>query len=328
MGGVVGLNYWGLSRDHNGPYRDLVDLCCRVNLRRVTKRMLEYLIKAGAMDCFGRSRAGLLAGLDKAHALGQRQAKEKQSGMLSMLDMLGSSGQAANSLNVTVEEFAAEEWPDEEKLRLEKEALGFFLSSHPLLAWRHELPRLRLNTLDECREMANGTEVRLALLFTAVKEYVTKKGDKMAFVNAEDLTATGEVTLLPNVYLPARELIAQDQPLLVTGRIDVREEPGQSEEGPRQAKVLAESVTLLSAAVAGNTEPVPLQIPAELCRDEYLDQLKGLLARYKGGSPVYLSVDLKDRVCTLKLSPQYSVNPTPEFWKQIDKWRGPLAAAQ
>jgi DNA polymerase-3 subunit alpha len=316
------------ERDQNGPYRDLVDLCCRVNLRRVTKRMLEYLIKAGAMDCFGRSRAGLLAGLDKAHALGQRQAKEKQSGMLSMLDMLGSSGQAANSLNVTVEEFAAEEWPDEEKLRLEKEALGFFLSSHPLLAWRHELPRLRLNTLDECREMANGTEVRLALLFTAVKEYVTKKGDKMAFVNAEDLTATGEVTLLPNVYLPARELIAQDQPLLVTGRIDVREEPGQSEEGPRQAKVLAESVTLLSAAVAGNTEPVPLQIPAELCRDEYLDQLKGLLARYKGGSPVYLSVDLKDSVCTLKLSPQYSVNPTPEFWKQIDKWRGPLAAAQ
>ncbi|HBE94680.1 MAG TPA: DNA polymerase III subunit alpha [Desulfovibrio sp.] len=312
------------ERDKNGPYKDLVDLCCRVNLRRVTKRMLEYLIKAGAMDCFGRSRAGLLAGLDKAHSLGQRQAKEKQSGMLSMLDMLDTSGPTTNGLNITVEEFAAEEWPDEEKLRLEKEALGFFLSSHPLLAWRHEMARLRLNTLDECRELPNGTEVRLALLFTSVKEYVTKKGDKMAFVGAEDLTATGEVTLLPNVYLPARELIAQDQPLLITGRIDVREEPGQSEEGPRQAKILAESVALLADSLAGNREPVYLQVPGELCAGEHLDRLKELLARHRGEAPVFVQVALDESVCTLQLSPQFGVSPNPEFWKQIDKWRGPL----
>jgi DNA polymerase-3 subunit alpha len=312
------------ERDKNGPYKDLVDLCCRVNLRRVTKRMLEYLIKAGAMDCFGRSRAGLLAGLDKAHSLGQRQAKEKQSGMLSMLDMLDTSGPATNGLNITVEEFAAEEWPDEEKLRLEKEALGFFLSSHPLLAWRHEMARLRLNTLDECRELPNGTEVRLALLFTSIKEYVTKKGDKMAFVGAEDLTATGEVTLLPNVYLPARELIAQDQPLLITGRIDVREEPGQSEEGPRQAKILAESVALLADSLAGNREPVYLQVPGELCAGEHLDRLKELLARHRGEAPVFVQVALDESVCTLQLSPQFGVSPNPEFWKQIDKWRGPL----
>ncbi|MDY0307514.1 MAG: DNA polymerase III subunit alpha [Desulfovibrio aminophilus] len=315
------------ERERNGPYTDLVDLCRRVNLRRVTKRMLEYLIKAGAMDCFGCSRAGLLAGLDKAHALGQRQAKEKQSGMISMLDMLGGPDKGAgNGLPVNIEEFHAEEWPDEEKLRLEKEALGFFLSSHPLLGWRHELARLRLNTLDECRELANGSEVRLALLFTSVKEYVTKKGDKMAFVGAEDLTATGEVTLLPNVYLPARELIAQDQPLLVSGRIDLREEPGQDDEGPRQAKILAESVSLLSGAVAGNTEPVYLQVPSELCLDEHLNRLKELLSRHRGDAPVYVQVGLKDSVCTLQLSPQFGVAPNPEFWKQLDKWRGPLTA--
>ena len=244
--------------------------------------------------------------------------------MLSMLDMLDTSGPTTNGLNITVEEFAAEEWPDEEKLRLEKEALGFFLSSHPLLAWRHEMARLRLNTLDECRELPNGTEVRLALLFTSVKEYVTKKGDKMAFVGAEDLTATGEVTLLPNVYLPARELIAQDQPLLITGRIDVREEPGQSEEGPRQAKILAESVALLADSLAGNREPVYLQVPGELCAGEHLDRLKELLARHRGEAPVFVQVALDESVCTLQLSPQFGVSPNPEFWKQIDKWRGPL----
>ncbi len=306
------------EREKNGPFRDLVDLCSRMAGRRITKRVMEYLIKAGAMDSFGCSRAGLLGGLDKAHGLGQRQAKEKQSGMLSMLDMLGGADKAATC---SVEEFQAEEWPDDEKLRQEKEALGFFLTSHPLLAWRHEIHRLRLNTMDECRELGNGSAVRLAVTITALKEYVTKKGDKMAFVNAEDLTGTGELTLLPNSYLPAKELIARDQPLLVSGKIDNRDEPGSDDEAPRHAKILVESVGMLSDSLQGQNDPVYLALPDSACHAEGLARLKEALLRHRGEAPVFLQVGLAESVCTLRLSPEYGVTPCPDFWKLMDRLR-------
>jgi DNA polymerase-3 subunit alpha len=313
------------ERQQNGPFTDIFDLCERVNLRKINKRTLEALIKAGALDCLGKTRAGLVATLDRAVALGQKKAKEKAQGMISMLDMLGggkTAGAPAEDTAPAVRpaEEDVPEWPDEEKMRLEKEALGFFLSSHPLLRYRHELRRMGLNSLAELKEMPGGSMVRVAALVTSLREYINKKGDKMAFLQLEDLTGTGECTLFSNVYLEARELLGQDQPLVFEGKVDVRTRPGE-EDAPRESKMLADSVKLLTGCAAQCFEPAHIPAREEHCAPGRLDALKDLLARHPGSVPVMLDLHLPEAVCTMRLGERYQVAACPEFWAEVEKWR-------
>jgi DNA polymerase-3 subunit alpha len=315
--GEEAINEIVAEREAGGPFKDIFDFCERVNLRRVTKRVLESLIKAGALDCFSCSRAALLEDLDKAVAYGQKKAKEKDSGMLSMLDMLG--GPAAQTAH-TPTCSDCEEFDDREKLQMEKEVLGFFLSGHPLLAYRHELARLRTATLEDCKSMPNGTEVRVAVIIPDYKRFVTKKGDPMAFCAAEDLTTSGEITMLPNVFAEARDKLDADRPLLVQGRIDIREEPGQ-EDAPKAAKILAEKVLFLADAVQGSDQPVSLWIGERNAVTPHLDALKAILKRYPGTTAVNLGVITRDSVVNMRLGNGWQVHPGREFWKDVEAWQ-------
>jgi len=308
------------ERQENGPFKDIYDLCERVNLRKINKRTLEALIKAGGMDSLGKTRAGLMAVLERAVSMGQKKAKEKAQGMISMLDMLGKKTAPGEAPAPLIVDEDVPEWGDEEKMRLEKEALGFFLSCHPLLRYRHELRRLGLNNLAELKELPGGTMVRVAALVTSLREYINKKGDKMAFLQLEDLTGTGECTLFSNVYLESRELLGQDQPLIFEGKVDVRTKPGE-EEGPRESKMLADTVKLLSQSAAQCYEPARIPAREEHCDPERLDALKDVLAHHPGAVPVMLDLHLQEAVCTLKLGERFKVAACPEFWAEVEKWR-------
>ncbi|OIN99790.1 MAG: DNA polymerase III subunit alpha [Desulfovibrionaceae bacterium CG1_02_65_16] len=308
------------ERQESGPFRDIYDLCERVNLRKINKRTLEALIKAGGLDCLGKTRAGLMAVLERAVSMGQKKAKEKAQGMISMLDMLGGKKAEGEAPAPLIVDEDVPEWHDEEKMRLEKEALGFFLSSHPLLRYRHELKRMNLNTLAELKELPGGMIVRVAALVTSLREYINKKGDKMAFLQLEDLTGTGECTLFSNVYLEARELLGQDQPLVFEGKVDVRTRPGE-EEGPRESKMLADSVKLLTDCAAQCREPARIPALEEHCAEARLDALKNVLASHPGAVPVMLDLHLPEATCVLKLGEKYKVAACPEFWADVEKWR-------
>jgi DNA polymerase-3 subunit alpha len=313
------------EREANGPYTDLMDFCSRVNLRKVTKRVIEYLIKSGSMDCLGVSRAGLHAALEKAVAYGQKRAKEKACGQLSMLDMMGGSGNGGlpGCVDLMREERELPEWPDDEKLKLEKEALGFFLSSHPLLAYRREMARLHLTSLDECKEFGKGAAVKVGLIVTAVKEYINKRGEKMAFCQVEDLTGSGELTMFADVYQAAKPLIAEDAPLLVQAKVDVRDQNDGDDEGPKQAKLLAEEVSRLAEVLQNADAPVVLELELEEGEglQAHLAALKDLLVGCPGKAPVSLQVRLPGCLCTLKLADTFKVGPCPDFWKDFEAWR-------
>ncbi len=314
------------EREQNGLFTDIFDLCERVNLRKITKRTLESLIKAGALDSLGKTRAGAMALMDRAVALGQKKAKEKAQGMINMLDMLGGGaakpapGAAAPEARPGASEPEVPEWGDEEKMRLEKEALGFFLSSHPLLRFRHELRRLGLTPLDELKELPGGALVKVAGIVTSLREFINKKGDKMAFLQLEDLTGTGECTLFADTYALCKELVHQDQPLIFEGKVDARSRPGE-EEGPRESKMLAEKVTLLSQTAAESAEPVHIPAREEHCAPPRLEALKAVLAAHPGRVPVHMDVYLPEAVCCLKLGDRYQVSACPEFWAAVDRWR-------
>jgi DNA polymerase-3 subunit alpha len=311
------------EREENGPYADLMDFCSRVNLRKVTKRVIEYLIKSGSMDGFGVSRAGLHAALEKAVAYGQKRAKEKACGQLSMLDMMGGGGGLPGGVDLMREERELPEWPDDEKLKLEKEALGFFLSSHPLLAYRRKMMRLQLSSLDDCKEFARGAAVKVGLIVTAVKEYINKRGEKMAFCQVEDLSGPAELTMFADVYQVAKPLIAEDAPLLVEAKVDARDQNDGDEEGVKQVKLLAEEVSRLAEALQDAENPVVLELDLEDGEDlkNHLAALKDLLASCPGKAPVSLRVGLPGCDCVLTLAETFNVGPGPDFWKEFEAWR-------
>jgi DNA polymerase-3 subunit alpha len=323
--GEEAINEIAAERTENGPYKNIFDFCERVNLRRVTKRVLESLIKAGALDCFSCSRAALLEDLEKAVALGQKKAKEKESGMLNMLDMLGGGEKKDSAHTPTCS--LCEEFDDREKLTLEKEVLGFFLSGHPLLAYRHDMQRLRTVSLEECKTIPNGTEVRVAVIIPDYKQFITRKGDPMAFCNAEDLTTYGEITLLPNVYAEARELLDADRPLLVQGKIDVREAPGGPEDAPKSAKILADKILFLADAAQGSDQPVSLWIGEKNAVDPHLNALKAILQRYPGTTSVNLGIITRESVVNLRLGNGWKVYPGRDFWKEVEAWQNGDAKA-
>ena len=316
--GEEAINEIVVERNENGPFKDIFEFCERVNLRRVTKRVMESLIKAGALDCFNCSRAALLEDLEKAVAYGQKKAKEKDSGMINMLGMLGGQDEKIEAMSPTCS--SCEEFDDREKLKMEKEVLGFFLSGHPLLAYRHELIRLRTSTLEECKTIPNGSEVRVAVIIPDYKQILTRKGDPMAFCMGEDLLASGEITMLPNVWEEAKEKVDADRPLFIQGKIDLREEPGQ-EDAPKTAKILAEKVLFLADAVQGSDQPVSLWVGEKKCNEEHLGALQGLIRKYPGSTAVNLGVITPESVVTLKLGNGWQVYPGRDFWKDVEKWQ-------
>ena len=314
------------EREKEGEYKSMLDLCTRVNMRKVTKRVMESLIKAGALDCFGCARAALTDALDRVVSVAQNRARQRDSGQTSLFAAVGQEEPCLPGTGLEMHEPAVEEWSDDEKLRQEKEVLGFFLSNHPLMPLRQEMKRLNLNTVAECSELPPGAQVRVGVIATGVKEHLTKKGDKMAFVQIEDLAGSGEATLFPETYAKARNWMDEDKPLLVTAEISrYRNGQDEEEEGPRPVKLTASDVALLTDAFDSSDMPVVLDVPARRLESGGMARFSETLARYPGKTGVRLHVHLGDSVVRLEVGPRFSVWPCPEFWREMEEWTAPLA---
>jgi len=314
------------AREAGGEFTSLLDLALRVNLRKVTRRVLEALVKGGACDCFGITRAALLAGLDIVVARAQKRAKEKSSNQASLLSMgpavqetpLGGLGFACEAQNIPEMEAA-------QLLHLEKEALGFFLTSHPLQPYRREMDRLGLTPLEEARELHPGSEIRCAVLVTDVKEVLTKsKGERMGFVSVEDLSSRAEITFFPRTYMEARDILKSEEALEITARLDSRGEAfdpeEDEEEGAREIKLIGQSARLLSAACADSSMRLSIEIPATHLDAEHMRSLALVLANHPGFVEVQAQVLVDAHLCTMRFSPQYRVQPGPALEKELQQW--------
>jgi len=235
------------ARQETGAFTSLTDVVERVDPRAVNRRVLESLIKAGALDSLGMPRAQLLQLLDEAMEAAQRVQRARASGQTGLFDLSGETAPAEAAAPAgPVEEFSREEL-----LAMEKEMLGLYISDHPL---RHVHATLaaRINVaLDQLLELPDKTPVTVGGLITAVKRTTTKGGSAMAFVTLEDLTGSCEVIIFPRAYEQVHFLLKRDAVLVVRGRVDVMEQ---------QAKILADRVMTLEEA--DEVEPLPLLHPA------------------------------------------------------------------
>ncbi len=339
LGGIKGVGDEAIleisQARRDGPFVSLMDLCERVNLRKVTKRVLEALIKSGALDCVGATRQALLASIDTV--LGRVQRRQKSAGpSLSLFDCIPAESRATERLpgvGITGEEASLPEFAEEDILRFEKEALGFYLTSHPLQKYAREARRIGARPIEQALDLGPEIEIEMAVLVTSVREVVTKsKGQRMAFVAVEDLTGHGEITFFPRSYTPeAQELLQSDMPLWIKGRTDRGQEEGASaaavddddeaQQGTRELKVIAQEVRPLTEVCQENTSPLHFRLPrSRLGRDDMLS-LRQILESHRGGVQVTAEVELDPGVTyQLAVGPEYFVTPSPELHSELAAW--------
>lgn len=209
------------SREEKGPFTSLADLCDRVDARTLNKRALESLIHCGALDSIDTNRHQLFKDLELVSDWAQSRAKDRASGQGNLFDLLGGGGDDApqGGLETAPKAASVEDYPSQERLRLEKEVLGFYISDHPLKSIRDSSRVLAPISLGNVSEYADRT-VSAIVMITTVKNVTTKKGDAMAIPVLEDLTGQTEAVVFPKAYAQIGHLIKPDARLIVWGKVD------------------------------------------------------------------------------------------------------------
>jgi DNA polymerase III subunit alpha len=322
-------------RDSDGPFKSLEDLCERTSaIQDVNRRVLEALAQSGACDSLGE-RARLLTALDHAVSRAERARRDRESGQTSLLDMVGSPETQADDYGLLID---VAPMPGEEKLRLEKELLGLYLSDHPLRRISAELAKLSDTQAVEVTSALQETEVRVAGLVREVRRVVTRKGQIMAYASLEDLTGTVDVVLFPRIFEQVRQLFEPDKVVVVQGKVDARAgstrasgaagaPPAEPDMEPEveTASVVADMAWLWDdpeCLPVARRQLVHVRIPngdAGLA-----ERLEAVLARHPGTDQVVLHVVVGSREVVVNAD-RYHVLAGPALTAEIDELVGQTA---
>ncbi|MBW4643223.1 MAG: trans-splicing intein-formed DNA polymerase III subunit alpha C-terminal partner DnaE-C [Goleter apudmare HA4340-LM2] len=222
-----------VARDEGGEFKSLGDFCDRVDLRAVNRRTLESLISCGAFDKINPNRHQLSQDLPLVYDWAQSRAKDRASGQGSIFDLLGggfattNTKNANNAFEIAPKAQPVSDFPPQEKLRLEKELLGFYVSDHPLKSLRQIAPLLTPVNLSQLGEQREDTKLCAVVMLNGVKKVVTKKGDSMAILQIEDLSTQSEAVVFPKTYERISSLLQVDARLIIWGKVDRRDDKNQ-----------------------------------------------------------------------------------------------------
>jgi len=250
------------ARVEGGPFASPADFCERVDLRKVNRRSLESLIKVGAMDAWGE-REQLLAAIDQMQALSKNIWEAKDIGQGSLFDMLGDMDMGGPSHNDLKLPTTYESVSQKEKLAWEKELLGVYVSSHPLLELSVNYQHAISATCTDITVDKRGRSVSLLGMIAGVRTITTKKGDRMAFVTMEDMNGACDITVFPKTFEKTKELLLEGRVVLVRGKVDVRNDKAGviadviTNELPVRADSIDPSATMKEPAPDYSAQPMP-----------------------------------------------------------------------
>src|SRR5881296_2334326 len=297
------------TRAAAGAFKTLDDFCARVDLRLVNRRVIESLIKAGAFDSLGLTRAHLLAQTDTALESGQRQQRDRAEGQGSFFEMMPAAAPARVSAPAEI----MPEWDADQRLAFEKEVLGFYISGHPLARYREVVEPLGITTSADLAAKGHGARVVLFGHAVGLKETSTKGGNRMAFFTLEDMDGTVDVTVFPEPFRTAAAHLRSRDAVLVRGRVD---------DGEKGRVVLAEDVRLLEQALAESSgRPRPGVVEPSACRIRVtpgddpsvaLAAVRQLCGAHPGGVPVFLHLVLDAQEVVVRAR-GLSVDGSPEL---------------
>jgi DNA polymerase-3 subunit alpha len=297
------------ARADGGPFSSLYEFSERVDLQRVNRRVVESLIKCGAFDSLHPVRSQAMAALEEAMEMAQTIQKDRLSGQISMFGTF--AGQQRNSEpplpNIP-------EWNHRQKLAMEKEALGFYFSGHPLDVYEKEMQAFTIADIASIADKSDGIQIILCGLNADLKEITTKKGDRMAFLTLEDRKGTVEVVIFSDIYQSSRHLLEVDDPLLIMGTVQ------QEEKG---AKIIAQRILTLLEAKEHMTQAIHIKLPAQTVTKENLADLKAILGRHKGDCKAYVHL-CTDEHCeaVIRLGDRIRVKPDRSLIEEVNRYFG------
>ncbi|GIK18561.1 MAG: DNA polymerase III subunit alpha [Leptolyngbya sp. PLA2] len=300
------------------PFASLFDFCERVPQNAVNKATIEALVKSGAFDSLhGRERrAAMIATIEQAVAAGQKAAHDRATGQGQLFGFGSEPEQAAGMPGAPTPLAPAQAWSESETLRNEKDALGFYVSSHPLEQWASWIAVFASHRVQDLHDLPEDTRVRLAVLAQSVRTTVVRNGrsagQKMAMITVEDLTGAADAVLFADAYARYGHVLGTDAPFFLLGRIDrSRGEPQVIADSlvpidgvPLQGGRLR--ITVSEPKLNGSSERALRQVAAILGRQGTTPKngaANGGPGAVNGGQPsvpVELLIDTGDCLCEIK----------------------------
>ncbi len=299
-------------REKNGRFKSIYDFTEKVDSRLVNRKVVESLIKCGALDSLKLHRSQLSAMIDKALEVAGGIQKDRVNGQLSFFDKF----EDEENFKKTFQEVPnIPEWPENQLLAYEKELLGFYITNHPLARFEKILRVYSTCATTDLRNHSDGEELLLGGILAKVKFTTTRKtNEKMAIVTLEDLDGSVETLVFPSTFSKAANLVKQDAIVFVKGRLSLREE---------DPKLIASEVASLDSVRMKYTKSVIIDLLTAGLETVTLDRLKKVLSRYPGRVPVYLNFAKPDGGRTLvSIARNFSVEPHEGLVRDIEKLFG------
>ena len=313
---IVAARKGSTADDDGGPFKDLYDFCERVDPQACNRATIETLVKSGAMDSFGANRASLLAGADKAMQAGAAVLADRKSGQKGLFG--DEEDDEAGGVPAPLPDVP--EMEEKELLVLEKEVLGFYLTSHPLAEHEKTLRTFCSHTSTTCGELEHRTEVVMGGMLAAIKFSHTKNPkpgapSKYAMWDLEDMDGVMRCILWPEQFAQFGHFVEADAVVGVRGAIDRR--PGAEE-----VNLIVNELMPIEELTGRYTSGVTIRVSEAGHGEERLKSLKEILGGYPGQKGVKLRLDLAEGG-SVQLEGVRQVELHPELRRRVDELLGP-----
>ena len=321
LGAIKGVGHSAIEsilaeRATGGQFSDLTALCSRVDLRKVNRRVLEAMIRAGALDSLGDSRAGLLARLDATLKLAEQHVRAD---LLGQADFFGLQRPAAEVIARQAPEGV--KWPEHERLRAEKETLGLYLTGHPIIAYESELKQFTSGRLADLAEaigsdanpeqaFAQGRSNRLVVVAGLIVT-LRRQAGKRAFVTLDDRSGRIEVPVFEREYQQYKTLLVKDRLLVVEGVLGYDDFSGGIRLSPKHIMGLDEARARFARALE-------IRVGNEPAVAGLVEQMEAILNVHKGGDcPIWVVYRNGQAATRLRLGAQWRVRPCSELLSEL-----------
>jgi DNA polymerase-3 subunit alpha len=294
------------ARNEGGKFTSLSDLCERVDGRTVNRKILEALIKSGACDGFGQTRATLCAQIERTLGRAASIAADRQRGQSSLF---GALEEKAPPMPESISNLP--EWPQHELLAHEKELLGFYVTGHPLTPFAPMLEKYALTNTAKLAELPNRSLTRIGGLIAAVQNGVSKKSGKpYSMVTLEDLEGSVQILCMNENYDKYRELLTPNKAILVIGEVNT---------GDDRPKIFPQEIMPLEDAPRRFTRQVHLRLHAAHLKPEQLESVRELVAAHPGKCPLLLCfMRPGGDIIFVDTNERFSVTPSQKLQQEAD----------
>lgn len=292
------------EREKNGSFSNLFEFCQRIEGSKINRRVLEGLIQCGALDFTNIYRSRLHAALDDALRISGANRDPNQ------LNMFGALDSESNDVGGLFELPDIEEWDESDRLRREKESLGFYITGHPLAKFKSELERLDRCDIDALLSQEDRSQVKIAGVVESLKIKRTKRGDKMANIHVEDLSGSVMVVIFPDLFNRIAPLLKGEYPLLISGTVET---------GDNSAKILAQDIVTLDSIRQERIKTVELPLDYNKVSKDLLEDLRDIVFRYPGEAALCFKIDMpEDKKVLISAHSRFKVLPSHELISDIE----------